>query len=267
MTNHKNKYLQKGHYNDADDENIYVNPQDAAHDYFADIEKAYAERLKKDERSDKRDSISTAIAGIGDTVGALGNLYFTTKYASPIPQTEGMSDKMRERYEAAKAKRDRNRAEWMNYMLNIAGRKQAAEQAEANRKTTEAYHNTIIAQRGAAAQAAADAKAADAEEKNKKEKEKQRVDNAVVKYETDLFSKYPKSVPYNRDAEIKLLEQQWENGEITDDEYKAKFKAAKQFNNGYKQPKSNASSGKPKERPGSPASNKPNWNNNGKRNW
>ena len=104
-------------------------PQPSAYDRLM---AAYEERQKKDERADKRDRIRTAIAGIGDTVGALGNLYFTTKYASPIPQTEGMSDKMRERYEAAKAKRDRNRAEWMNYALNIAGRKQAEEQAEAS---------------------------------------------------------------------------------------------------------------------------------------
>lgn len=113
-------------------------PQPSAYDRLM---AAYEERQQKDERADKRDRIREAIAGIGDTVGALGNLYFTTKYASPIPQTEGMSDKMRERYEAAKANRDRRRAEWMNYALNIAGRKQAAEQAEANRKENSRQFN------------------------------------------------------------------------------------------------------------------------------
>lgn len=130
------------------------------------IEKAYAERMKADERADKRDRVRASIAGIGDVASALSNLYFTTQYAPNVPQGDTMSAAQRERADKMKASRDRNRAEWMNYMLNIAGRKQAAEQAEANRKTTERYHNTIIAQREAAAQAAADAKAAAAEVKD-----------------------------------------------------------------------------------------------------
>ena len=130
------------------------------------IEKAYAERQKRDERADKRDQVRASIAGIGDVASALSNLYFTTQYAPNAPQGDVLSAKQRERADRMKANRDRNRAEWMNYMLNIAGRKQTAEQAEANRKTTERYHDAIIAQREAAAQAAADAKAAAAEVKD-----------------------------------------------------------------------------------------------------
>lgn len=140
-----------------------------AHDYYADILKAYDERKQADERADRRDRIREAIGGIGDVASALSNLYFTTQYAPNVPQTQGMSDKMRERYERAKANRDKNRGEWMNYMLNVAGRKQAADQAEANRQANKEYHNAIIAQREAAAQATADAKAAAAEEKAAKD--------------------------------------------------------------------------------------------------
>lgn len=187
------------------------------HDYYADIMNAYEERKRADEESDKRDRIRTAIAGIGDTVGALGNLYFTTKYASPIPQTEGMSDKARERYEAAKARRDRNRAEWMNYALNVAGRKQAAEQADAARKDRKEYYDSMLAN---AQQKAEDKKKADAEKADMA---------ATAVYISENKPLWEAWYRDGNEQDIAALEQEWEDaknaGTLSENAYNARVSA------------------------------------------
>lgn len=181
------------------------------------IEKAYAERMKADERADKRDRVRASIAGIGDIASALSNLYFTTQYAPNVPQGDTMSAAQRERADKMKASRDRNRAEWMNYMLNIAGRKQAAEQAEAARKDRKAYYDGVLAnaQQKAEEKAKADAKKADKD-----------ATNAYIAENAPLWEAWYRD---ENEQEIAALENEWEDakkeGTMSEDAYNARMSA------------------------------------------
>ena len=181
------------------------------------IEKAYAERMKADERADKRDRVRASIAGIGDIASALSNLYFTTQYAPNVPQGNTMSAAQRERADKMKANRDRNRAEWMNYMLNIAGRKQAAEQAEAARKDRKAYYDGVLAnaQQKAEEKAKADAKKAEKD-----------ATNAYIAENAPLWEAWYRD---ENEQEIAALENEWEDakkeGTMSEDAYNARMSA------------------------------------------
>lgn len=92
---------------------------------------------KKRERRQKWEKI---INSIGDSVGSLSNLYFTTKGAPDMLKgTSTLSGKTKERYDKAKALRDANRANYLRYSMEIGREKgkqarwqseQAAKQAD-----------------------------------------------------------------------------------------------------------------------------------------
>ena len=122
-------------------------PPSESQRYLDRIFAQYEERKKQNAEADKRDHVREAIGGIGDVASALAKLHYTTQYAPYVP-SENLSEKARQRYEKAKANRDANLDQWMHYVLNVAGKKQAAEQAERNRQDR-------LAQQRAAAEAKA----------------------------------------------------------------------------------------------------------------
>lgn len=113
--------------------------------YIDQILKQYEEHKKQNAEADKRDRVREAIGGIGDVASALAKLHYTTQYAPYVP-SENLSEKARQRYEKAKANRDANLDQWMHYMLNVAGKKQAAEQAEKTRQDTKAWRDAQAAE-------------------------------------------------------------------------------------------------------------------------
>lgn len=162
--------------------------------YLDQIFKQYEERKKQNERADKRDRVREAIGGIGDVASALAKLHYTTQYA-PYVGGENLSEKARQRYEKAKANRDANLDQWMHYMLNVAGKKQAAEQAEKTRQDTKAYRDATLKQREQEQEQRAQAAARmDAEQKE---------DKAIKQY-ADTYSPLWRS--WARDGKVDLLD-------------------------------------------------------------
>ena len=113
-------------------------------------------------RQEKLERTQAMIGGIADMGRALSNLYFTTQHA-PNAYENGMSEKMRERMEKAKAQRAKDRDAWMNYVLQkgkieesekaLALKKKQAETAAENakkaREDLNAYRAAVIEGRAA----------------------------------------------------------------------------------------------------------------------
>lgn len=75
------------------------------------------EDRKKRERREKWEGV---ISGISDMGMALGNLFYTTKGApNAYDAQSGMSAKAKERFERAKAEREKNEDRYMNYALAL----------------------------------------------------------------------------------------------------------------------------------------------------
>lgn len=81
------------------------------------------EQRKQREKREKWEGI---ISGIGDAVKAMSNLYFTTQYAPNMYDPHNsMSQATRERFDKAKAQRDRLLNTHLNYAMKIAQMKDA----------------------------------------------------------------------------------------------------------------------------------------------
>lgn len=106
-------------------------------DMFQQIQEEKNRREKDDAAAEKRGKLREMIGSIGDAAVALNNLYHTTQYAPAPKAAEGMGDAYAERNAQDKAWRDAHRREWLNYALNIAGKKQAEDNAAA----TQAYRD------------------------------------------------------------------------------------------------------------------------------
>ena len=96
---------------------------------------------KKRERREKWEGI---ISGIGDMGMALGNLFYTTKGApSSYSAADGMSVKAKQRFEKAKADREKNEDRYLNYALSLRKllkeREDEARKKELERRQDEAY--------------------------------------------------------------------------------------------------------------------------------
>lgn len=182
-----------------------VTPQPSESQRYLDqIIAQYDERKRQNEEADRRDRRGVILNGIGDMAHAISNLYFTTQYA-PNSYQEGLSEKSRARYEKVKAERDKNLDQWLHYNINVAGKKQDAEQAE------KARQDKLEQQR-----AAAEAKA---KEKQDKEDLQWVTDNLVP----DWLMEYDKQgdVAKAQEAISAELEEALKNGTITEGQYKA----------------------------------------------
>ncbi|MCR5588106.1 MAG: hypothetical protein K6F72_00660 [Bacteroidales bacterium] len=189
-------------------------PPSESQRYLDQIFAQYEERKKQNAEADKRDRVREAIGGIGDVASALAKMHYTTQYAPYVP-SENLSDKARQRYEKAKANRDANLDQWMHYVLNVAGKKQAAEQAAEHNRLTKEYHDqqAKIADdkaKAAAASAEAKARAADIKEGNK----------TYLR----LMMAALRNGEYDRQAAIADLDAMRSAGLMEDDEYKARIK-------------------------------------------
>lgn len=88
--------------------------------------------LKKLRRRQKTEGI---ISGISDAVQSLANLVATSKYAPNMYNaTEGMSAKMKERFEKEKAERDAEDEKYFNYAMMLGKLREAADDKEYSRE-------------------------------------------------------------------------------------------------------------------------------------
>lgn len=177
--------------------------------YTSELDKllqTYDRRKTDDDRANRRSRVSEAIAGIGDVARAVSNLYHTTQYAPYVP-SDNISDTLRTRNDRLTALRDKNRDQWMHYVLNVAGKKEQSRQAaERNRLTKEHYDRQ--------AKLAAD-KAA------KKQTEDEAKDYAAT-YAAAMLTGVPAEVEAKAIAE---LNKQKAAGQLGDNDYEARKKA------------------------------------------
>lgn len=123
---------------------------------------SYGKKVADHPRQEKLERTQAMIGGIADMGSALSNLYFTNQYApNAYDPKEGMSEKMRERFDKAKAQRDKDRDAWLNYVMQKGKieesekayklKKQqmetAAEQARQTREDIKAYRDALLADR------------------------------------------------------------------------------------------------------------------------
>ena len=85
---------------------------------YDELLKTYEDRLKKEEELGKARRGRAAINGIADMGRAIANIVATSQYApNAYDPAQSLSASAQARYEKAKAERDKNRAEWLNYAL------------------------------------------------------------------------------------------------------------------------------------------------------
>ena len=89
---------------------------------------------EEEARLKRRERTQGMIAGISDMAQALSNLFFTSQYAPDMyDPKEGMGAKAQERFDKAKAQREADDAEYLNYALQL-GRARDAVAAVRERK-------------------------------------------------------------------------------------------------------------------------------------
>ncbi|MBR3784034.1 MAG: hypothetical protein IKJ78_06190 [Bacteroidales bacterium] len=179
--------------------------------YLDQIIAQYEELKKQNERADKRDRVREAIGGIGDVASALAKLHYTTQYA-PYVGGENLSDKARQRYEKAKANRDANLDQWMHYVLNVAGKKEQARQAD---RAAKLQQQRI--------------EAAEEKERKREEERRQKAEDAALKENGKLLVMQIlpalRKKEFNEDEFLGNLEAQKNGNLITDKEYNTAIKA------------------------------------------
>lgn len=186
-------------------------PPSESQRYLDQIIKQYEEHKKQNERADKRDRVREAIGGIGDVASALAKLHYTTQYA-PYVGGENLSDKARQRYEKAKANRDANLDQWMHYVLNVAGKKEQARQAD---RAAKLQQQRI--------------EAAEEKERKREEERRQKAEDAALKENGKLLVMQIlpalRKKEFNEDEFLGNLEAQKNGNLITDKEYNTAKKA------------------------------------------
>ncbi len=92
---------------------------DELEDYIGQRMKATVPESDADRRKrERRERAEGIVSGIADMGAALGNLYFASKGAPNMyDAANGLSEKARERFERAKADRERREDRWLNYAL------------------------------------------------------------------------------------------------------------------------------------------------------
>lgn len=138
-------------------------------DFLTQIDKEKEQREADDAAAERRGKLREMIGSIGDAAVALNNMMYATKGAPHVPQQSGMGDKARERWEKDKAWREKNRAAWLNYVLNKAGKMQQDETQKAI--TEREVMRQQAAEKRAAERAAEKQAAADKAAKEKADKE------------------------------------------------------------------------------------------------
>lgn len=94
-----------------------IDPYAGTRGYIQTLIEAGKKRGKDLEKSEKLSRVHEAVAGISDMGRALTNLYYTNQYSPNAFEPSGLSDKARERWERAKAEREKNRESIMNYHM------------------------------------------------------------------------------------------------------------------------------------------------------
>lgn len=182
--------------------------------YTSELDKllqTYDRRKADDDRADRHSRVSEAIAGIGDVARAVSDLYHTTQYAPYVP-SENISDTLRTRNDRLTALRDKNRDQWMHYMLNVAGKKEQSRQA----------------QRAAALQQQR-IEAAEEKERKRDEERQQKAEDARLKENGKLLVMQIlpslRNKEFNEDEFLGNLEAQRKGDLITEKEYDTAIKA------------------------------------------
>lgn len=95
------------------------------------LQQLYADSKAEDEKARKKEKRDKIFAAIGDGIGALSNLYFTTQYApNAFDPTNTMSDRTRERWERwMKDKKDNDNI-YINARMRAYERDRAAAEAD-----------------------------------------------------------------------------------------------------------------------------------------
>lgn len=84
------------------------------------MEETKGETDKDRRKRERREKWEGIISGIGDMGRALGNLYYASRGAPGMYDgKDSLSDRAKERFEKAKAEREKKRDEWMNYALTL----------------------------------------------------------------------------------------------------------------------------------------------------
>lgn len=160
------------------------------------------DRIKR-ERREKWEGI---ISGIGDMGRALGNLYYASQGApSMYDGKDSLSDRAKERFEKAKAEREKKRDEWMNYALTLGKlrdsardfklcEKQAAAEQE-YRKGQAEYQNKSLKLR-------------------EREEERRRVTASLAVRKQDWQEKYQQGVLDIKKEQLEI-ERQYKEGHIS----------------------------------------------------
>lgn len=92
-------------------------PYAGARNYIQELIDASKQRDKDLQRDQRMSRAHEAIAGIADMGRALSNLYFTNQYSPNAFEESGLTDKERARWEKARAEREQNRTNIMNYHM------------------------------------------------------------------------------------------------------------------------------------------------------
>ena len=182
--------------------------------YASELDKllqAYDRRKADDDRAERRSRVSEAIAGIGDVARAVSDLYHTTQYAPYVP-SENMSDTLRTRNDRLRTLRDHNRDQWMHYVLNVAGKKEQARQAD---RAAKLQQQRI--------------EAAEEKERKREEERQQKAEDAALKEKGKLLVMQIlpalRKKEFNEDEFLGNLEAQKNGNLITDKEYNTAKKA------------------------------------------
>ena len=94
------------------------------------------ETKEEREKRERREKWEGVINGIGDMGMALSNLFFTTKYAPNMYDgKDSLTAKAKERFEKAKAERERKRERFMNYALMLDKLNSSKAQSEYQQKS------------------------------------------------------------------------------------------------------------------------------------
>lgn len=163
-------------------------PQQSAMDQLLN---SYKESLQADEEASRKRNGRAVVNSIADMGRAIANMYYTTQY-TPNAYDGGVTleGKAQERYERAKAERDKNRDALMKYALALKEKEDdnwLRGYKERSLQQQREYNNTLLAMREAEAKRKEAADAAEAQRKAEQDKKKNEIDqqNLEIKRESN----------------------------------------------------------------------------------
>lgn len=187
-------------------------PYAGTRSYIQELIDASKQRNKDLERREKLSRAHEAVSSIADMGRALSNLYYTNEYSPNTFEDSGLSDKARQRWEQAKAEREKNRENIMNYhmmqdKLNDAERQWKYKQ-ERDKMADKQYQDRL-----------------DAIERERKEKRKEAKVAANNLTRSKNWTAQMLNGEYDRQREMEGLNAMLTSGEIDAYEYSEAVKA------------------------------------------